>query len=420
MKAQGYIEEMSDEGLGVLKAEKPIYVPYTVVGDFVKVYKTRRRFGRIIAERFEVVEFSLLRQTPRCKHFGKCGGCLWQHIKYKEQLKLKQENFKEITGITADVKGSPKLFGFRNLSNFIVTTHGIGFKEYAKPLSIVDVEECPVFSSKTWEYLRTLKEFMREEKLKAWDLKRKRGDVHYLSVREGKFTGEVMINLIAHIKLNEKLAEAFRDYFPFADSLYWSFKADERDDPRGESHLIAGEPYIRERIGNIAYLIHPNSFFQANSYALPLLLKAVEKFTGGEKALDLYSGVGTFGIWLAKRGFKVEGVEINPSAVDIANKNAQLNSVDAVFRIGKAEETPIGDYDTVVVDPPRKGLKETAEHLAKSSIENIIYVSCNPKAFKLDYEKHLKKAYQIEDAVLIDMFPHTPHVEAVINLKVKR
>lgn len=191
MKAQGYIEEMSAEGLGVLKAEKLIYVPYTVAGDFVKVYKTRRRFGRVIAERFEVVGFSLLRQTLRCKHFGKCGGCLWQHIKYKEQLKLKQENFEAITGITAEIKGSPNLFGFRNSSNFIVTTQGIGFKEYTKPLSIVDVEECPVFSSKTWEYLRTLKEFMKEENLKAWDLKRKRGDVHYLSVREGKFTGRL-------------------------------------------------------------------------------------------------------------------------------------------------------------------------------------------------------------------------------------
>ncbi|ALM75251.1 23S rRNA (uracil(1939)-C(5))-methyltransferase RlmD [Thermococcus barophilus] len=416
MKAQGYIEEMSDEGLGVLKAEKPIYVPYTVVGDFVRVYTTRRRFGRYIAEKFEVVEFSQLRQSPRCMHFGKCGGCLWQHIRYKEQLKLKQENFRKITGIATDIKGSPKLFGFRNSSNFIVTTQGIGFKEYARPLSIVDVKECPVFSNKTWDYLKTLKEFMKEENLKAWDLKRKRGDVHYLSVREGKSTDEVMINLIAHIKPNEKLAEAFRDYFYFADFLYWSFKADKRDDPKGEPKLIAGKPYISERIGDVVYLIHPNSFFQANSYALPLLLKAAEGFTEGEKILDLYSGVGTFGIWLAKRDFKVEGVEANPFAVEMANKNAKLNGVDAVFRLGKAEETAIGDYDTAVVDPPRKGLKETAELLAKSNVENIIYVSCNPKAFKLDYENHLKKAYQIEDALLIDMFPHTPHVEAVVKL----
>ena len=100
----------------------------------------------------------------------------------------------------------------------------------------------------------------------------------------------------------------------------------------------------------------------------------------------------------------------------MANRNAEINGVDAVFRVGKAEETPIENYDTVIVDPPRKGLKEAADLLVKSGVEGIVYVSCNPKAFTLDYERHLKKAYRVENAVLIDMFPHTPHVEAVIEL----
>jgi len=334
------------------------------------------------------------------------------HIKYKEQLKFKRKNFRRITGIDAEIKGSPKLFGFRNSSNFIVTTQGIGFKEYGKPLSVVDVRECPIFSSKTWEYLKALKEFLKEENLKAWNLKGKSGDVHYLSVREGKFTREVMITLIAHI---EKPPESFADYFSFADSLYWSFKADERDDPRGDSKLIAGKPYICEKIKDVVYLIHSNSFFQANSYALPLLLKAVEEFTEGEKVLDLYSGVGTFGIWLAKMGFKVEGVEINPFAVEMAMKNAELNNISAEFRAGDASTVSFSGFDTLIVDPPRKGLKETAKLLAKSNVENIVYVSCNPKAFVRDFE-HLKSKYRIEDALLIDMYPHTPHVEAVVRL----
>ncbi len=105
----------------------------------------------------------------------------------------------------------------------------------------------------------------------------------------------------------------------------------------------------------------------------------------------------------------------------MANKNVEINKVNAKFKVGRAEETPpIEKYDTVIVDPPRKGLKEVAETLTKSEVEKIVYVSCSPKAFKLDYENHLKKAYTIEDAVLIDMFPpHTPHVEAVISLKRK-
>ncbi|WP_297458603.1 23S rRNA (uracil(1939)-C(5))-methyltransferase RlmD [Thermococcus sp.] len=417
MTLKSRIKDISDDGLGMLEADgRRIYVPFTYPGDVVRVKRTKRRFGRRIARDFELVKGSPLRQTPRCPHFGTCGGCLWQGLRYGEQLRIKAEIFERITGLKAEIKGSPKIWGFRNVSNFIVTTEGIGLKEYGNPLGVVDLRECPVFSKRTPEYLRVLRNFLEETDLKPWNLREKSGEVHYLQVREGKFTGEVMVNLIAHTKPSEGVLEALKDYFSFADSLYWSLKRDDRDDPRGEAELIAGEPYIRERIEDVVYLIHPNSFFQTNSHALRLLLRAVEGFTDGERVLDLYSGVGTFGVWLARRGFKVEGIELNPFAVEMANKNAEINGVNAKFRVGRAEGTSVGDYDTVIVDPPRKGLKEAAELLVKSGVEKIVYVSCNPKAFKLDYERHLKKAYRIDGAVLIDMFPHTPHVEAVMEL----
>ncbi len=412
---RGIITTMED-GLGVLEDRRRVHVPFAYPGDYVVVRSTRRRFGKLLARNFNLLEPSPLRQMPRCRHFGTCGGCLWQGLKYRAQLELKKEIFGKITRIKAEIKGSPKIWGFRNVSNFIVTTDGIGLKEYGNPFGVVRLKECPVFSKRTPEYLRALRDFLKETGLKPWNLRAKTGEVHYLQIREGKFTGEVMVNLIAHVEPSEGVLEAFKDYFSFATSLYWSLKHDKRDDPHGEAELIAGEPYIRERIEGITYLIHPNSFFQTNSHALKLLLNAVEGFTDGERVLDLYSGVGTFGVWLAKRGFKVEGVELNPFAVEMSRKNAEINGVDAVFRVGKAEETPIENYDTVIVDPPRKGLKEAADLLVKSGVEGIVYVSCNPKAFKLDYERHLKKAYRIDGAVLIDMFPHTPHVEAIIGL----
>jgi 23S rRNA (uracil747-C5)-methyltransferase len=418
MRITGEVVEVNEDGLGVLKyKDKECYVPFAYSGDVVSVRKIKRRFGRRIAVDFDLLEDSPLRVSPRCPHFGTCGGCLWQGLKYKEQLRLKAAVFERITGISAEIKGSPKIWGFRNVSNFIVTTSGIGLKEYGSPFDVVRLTECPVFSKKTPEYLSALRGFLRETGLKPWDLRRKTGEVHYLQVKEGKFTGEVMVNLIAHTRPSEEVLEVFKDYFSFADSLYWSFKRDERDDPRGDAQLVVGKPYIRERIEDVMYLIHPNSFFQTNSYALPLLLKAAEGFVDGEKVLDLYAGVGTFGLWLAKRGFNVEGVEVNPFAVEMATKNAEVNGVEAGFVVGKAEETPIGDYDTLIVDPPRRGLKKAGELLVKSGVENVVYVSCNPKVFKLDYKNHLKKTYRVEDAVLIDMFPHTPHVEAVVKLK---
>ena len=417
MHAEGRITGLSDDGLGTLETNgRGIYVPFAYPGDVVRVRRTKRRFGRLLARDFELLEPSPLRRAPGCPHFGKCGGCLWQGLKYGEQLRLKAELFERIAGIGAPIKGSPKIWGFRNISNFIVSTRGIGLKEYGNPLGVVELSECPVFSTRTPEYLRALRAFLTETGLKPWNLKKKVGDVHYLQVREGKLTGEVMVNIIAHARPSGEVAETLGDYFSFADSLYWSLKANERDDPRGEPELIEGKPFIRERIGDVTYLIHPNSFFQTNSYALELLLRAVEGFVDGERVLDLYSGVGTFGVWLAKKGFAVEGVEINPFAVEMARKNAELNDVNAKFRVGRAEETPIGEYDTVVVDPPRKGLRETAESLLKSGVERVVYVSCNPKAFRLDYANHLRKAYRIDGAVLVDMFSHTPHVEAVVKL----
>ena len=404
---KGIIEGL-EEGLGVLRIDGGIiHVPFAYPWDYILVGRTKRRFGRRIATDFKLLEPSPLRGTPKCEHFGICGGCLWQGMKYREQLRLKAGLFERITGIEAEIKGSPKIWGFRNISNFIVTTSGIGLKEYGNPLRVVNLRECPVFSRKTTEYLRALRAFLRETGLRPWDLKNKEGDVHYLQVREGKFTGEVMVNLVAHREPSEDTMEALKDYFR-VESLYWSLKTDGRDDPRGEPRLVAGRHYIRERVEDVTYLIHPNSFFQTNSYALALLLKAVEGFSDGEKVLDLYSGVGTFGVWLAKRGFSVEGVEFNPFAVEMARKNAELNGVDAVFKVGRAEETPIGDYDTVIVDPPRKGLRGAGELLVKSGVERVVYVSCNPKAFRLDYENHMGKAYRVEGAVLVDMFPHTP------------
>ncbi|WP_457741948.1 23S rRNA (uracil(1939)-C(5))-methyltransferase RlmD [Thermococcus sp.] len=420
MHSKGRINGLSDDGLGILETNgRPIYVPFAYPGDVVSVKKTRKRFGRILAVDFELLEPSPLRINPKCPHFGRCGGCIWQAMKYEHQLKLKAELFERITGTSAPIKGSPKIWKFRNVSNFIVTASGTGLKEYGNPLGVVNLSECPVFSNETPGYLRAFRNFLAETGLRPWNLKRKIGDVHYLQVREGKFTGEVMVNLIAHLEPFGDVIETFRDYFSSADSIYWSLKRDKRDDPRGEPKLVGGEPFIRERIADVLYLIHPNSFFQTNSYALKLLLKAVERFVEGERVLDLYSGVGTFGVYLAKKGFTVEGVEINPFAVEMANKNAKLNDANALFKVGKAEETPIRRYDTVIVDPPRKGLKETGKLLVTSKIQTIVYVSCNPKAFKLDYENYLRETYRVTEAVLIDMFPHTAHVEAVIKLERK-
>ncbi|HII60270.1 23S rRNA (uracil(1939)-C(5))-methyltransferase RlmD [Pyrococcus horikoshii] len=406
---RGKITKINENGLGVLGN---ILVPFAYPGDEVEVTETRERFGKIIARDFKLMTPSPLRIPGKCSHFGKCGGCLWQGLRYREQLKLKEEIFKRITGIEAEIKGSPRIWYFRNISNFIITVNGIGFKEFGMPKTVVNIRECPIFSERTPKYLKALKDFLRESNLKPWNWRE--GDVHYLQVREGKFTGEVMVNIIAHVPLNYR--EALMEAFNFADSIYWSLKADKKDDPRGFPTLVLGNEVIREKVEGITYLIHPSVFFQTNSYALPLLLKSVEKFCEGSKVLDLYSGIGTLSLYLAKRGFEVTGVEVNGTSVEMAKRSAEINSINATFIQGKAEDAELEGYETLIVDPPRKGLKEFSRRIVKKGPNTLIYVSCNPLRFILDYRNYLSEAYKVDDALLIDMFPHTPHIEAVIKL----
>lgn len=167
------------------------------------------------------------------------------------------------------------------------------------------------------------------------------------------------------------------------------------------------------------YFIYFNSFFQINSYVFLFFIKVVENFVFGEMILDLYVGVGMFGVWLVKRRFQVEGIEFNLFVVEIVNKNVEINNVDVIFKVGRVEEILIGKYDMVVVDFLRKGLKEVVEIFVRSEIGKVVYVFCNLKVFKLDYENYLKKVYIIEDVVLIDMFFYMLYVEVVISLKRK-
>lgn len=187
-----------------------------------------------------------------------------------------------------------------------------------------------------------------------YEIRKNAGFLRYIVMREGKFTGELMVNLVTS---EGKLPESFPEYFPYATSIYWSVNRTESDVSYGDVERYWGEPFIREKLDDVTYLIHPNSFFQTNSYQAVNLVRKVAELVEGEKVLDLYSGVGTFGIYLAKRGFKVEGIEINPFAVEMAKKNAQINGVDAEFRVGEDKDVnSLSEYDTVVVDPPRAGL----------------------------------------------------------------
>ena len=242
------------------------------------------------------------------------------------------------------------------------------------------------------------------------ECKKDEGFLRYMVLREGKFTGEVMVNLVTK---EGKLPDPSK-YFDFATSIYWSVNRTKSDVSYGEVESVWGREFITEKLDDVIYLIHPNSFFQTNSYQAVNLVKKVSELVEGERVLDMYSGVGTFGIYLAKRGFKVVGFDSNEFAIEMARKNAKINKVDAVFDVATDREVEVNGFDTVIVDPPRVGLHpKLIKKLNREKPEVIVYVSCNPKTFARDIEK---LEYKIDEIVALDMFPHTPHLELVAKL----
>jgi tRNA (uracil-5-)-methyltransferase len=413
---RGTIEKLSDEGLGIFKdSKREILVPYTAPGDVVEVFRWRRKKKKLIATDFRVLEESPIRTEPKCRYFGACGGCLLQHLQYEKQVEFKSRKLSRYIGMDVSVIPSPVIYGHRNRIDVVVSTDGIGFRRYGTWWDVVDIEECPVFGKRSRKVLKSLREFIEDKKPTLYEIRKKEGLLRYIVMREGKFTGELMVNLVTS---EGELPDGFPEYFPYATSIYWSVNRTESDVSYGDVVRYWGEPFIREKLGDVTYLVHPNSFFQTNSYQAVNLVRKVAELVEGEKVLDLYSGVGTFGVYLAKRGFKVEGIEINPFAVEMARKNAELNGVEAEFRVGEDRDVEnLSGYDTVVVDPPRAGIHpRLVKKILKDKPETVVYVSCNPKTLSQNL-RELSGIYKIEEAVGLDMFPHTPHVEAVVLLK---
>ncbi|BAA30237.1 23S rRNA (uracil(1939)-C(5))-methyltransferase RlmD [Pyrococcus horikoshii] len=404
---RGVVKELNDDGFGVLGN---VLVPFSAPGDEVEILKIEKVKKAKIASKWKLIKSSPLRVGARCKVFGRCGGCSLQHLSYDYQLEFKGERIRRLLGVDVEVIPSPRIFGHRNRIDLAVTVEGIGFRERGKWWKIVDIQECPVFGKTSRKAIERLREFIEEERISVWNVKKDEGFLRYMVLREGKFTGEVMVNLVTK---EGKLPDPSK-YFDFATSIYWSVNRTKSDVSYGEVESVWGREFITEKLDDVIYLIHPNSFFQTNSYQAVNLVKKVSELVEGERVLDMYSGVGTFGIYLAKRGFKVVGFDSNEFAIEMARKNAKINKVDAVFDVATDREVEVNGFDTVIVDPPRVGLHpKLIKKLNREKPEVIVYVSCNPKTFARDIEK---LEYKIDEIVALDMFPHTPHLELVAKL----
>jgi len=394
-----------------------LHIPFAYPGDVVEteIINKRKKLGKLI----KVISPSKDRIQAPCKYFGECGGCRWQGLSYNAQLKAKEDLVRGLFGEASPILPSPETLYYRNRMDFAFgPNYSIGLKTSEN--SILNLDECLLMSKNCNDILGHLKYYIQLKKLKAYN----EGILRHVVIREGKFINNTLVNILTS-KGELDLSDIWIHLKKAAQGLLWSINHSPADRSVGEVQKTIGKDFLEEKLGHLKFKIPAQSFFQTNPFQAQKLLDIVQDFaglTGSEKVLELYSGVGTIGLYLAHLADEVIGIEENKDAVKDAEVNAILNKITNYTAIaGKAEDV-IKEFeytfDVAILDPPRPGVhKKVLKMLGEARPDRIVYVSCNPSSQKHDIIQLKSFGYEIQAIQPLDMFPHTPHIENIILLK---
>lgn len=421
------IEKLIFGGFGFGRDDegKPVFVRKAVPGDLLNIGITKDKKSYKEGQIISILKPSPDRIRPRCPSADLCGGCEHQNISYKHQLFYKEEIFKETlrrAGIETDilpiVPGSDSEFYYRNTIRFFYKDNNgkisLAMHHFQEPGKLVETGECHLFSEWSIDFMDKFNNFLNSEI-------NDKSAFFQLRLREGKWTGEKMIEIITKTAIlpeKQKLT-AFLGQFDFKSAYHTiSAKNNLLDAKRS---LLFGSPIIYEKIGKYTFQISPESFFQTNSMGVKTLYDKIKDFADikiGDRVLDLYCGTGTIGIYLSTLAKEVVGVEEIQSAVNDAKANARINKVlNCNFISADAEKwlkQNKEQFDKIIVDPPREGLtKEIIAALSRLNFESLIYVSCNPATFARDIKELEKYGLKLKKVQPVDMFPQTHHIECV-------
>lgn len=451
------IEAIGSEGEGIAHANGyTLFVKDTVPGDRIeaRVVKAGKSYGYARCER--IIEPSKDRIEPVCPISKRCGGCQFQHLSYEAELKFKQEKvfncIKRIGGFSDEaipmlpIIGCEEIMHYRNKAQFPVGVNKMGETVtgfYAeRSHEIVDTTKCYIQFEENELILDTLMAFMKKYKISAYEEKinpktkkpeKAKGLVRHIMTRKGFATGEigicVVINGDALPKADEFIAMVLKAFEGRSDVRISSICVNINKKVTNvifgdELKCIYREPYIVDMIEDVKFKISPFSFYQVNPVqTMKLYGKALEfaDLTGEEVVWDLYCGIGTISLFLAKKAKEVYGVEIVEAAVVNARENAKLNGMENVhFTVGKAEDEAkkLPKPDVIVVDPPRKGCDEKLlETIMNYKPRRVVYVSCDPATLARDLKVLCGNGgYRLDKVQAVDQFSRGVHVESVVKM----
>lgn len=457
------IEDYAAEGKSLARVNgKVIFVEGAVPGDLVDVQlqKNKADWGEGFVKKFHT--YSSIRVQPFCSHFGVCGGCQWQMLPYEQQLLYKHKQvFDNLTRIAKiplptipPILGAQETEGYRNKVEYTFATEKfIPFAEFKELKAaglepkksagaggfhargffekVVEIDTCYLQSEPTNEIRKTAVQFAIENEMPFYNIKQHQGWLRNMFIRNTT-KGEWMVNIILGYDGGEKreaLLNLFLQKFPQITTLLYTIN-EKRNDSMQDlvPQVYFGNGYITESLENFDFKISPKSFFQTNSKQAENLYKVTRSFaelTGKEVVYDLYCGTGSIGIFCSQQAKKIIGVEVVADAIEDAKENARINHLtQTAFFAGDVidicDDTFFdthGKPDVIITDPPRAGMHDKlVKKLLEIQAPLIVYVSCNPATQARDLSL-LGEKYTVTKIQPVDMFPHTLHIENVVQLK---
>lgn len=443
------VTDMNNLGYGVGHLDGlTVFVRGGVVGETVsaKVIKVTKSYLVALCEASP--EPSPNRCEPDCASYPACGGCVNRHITYAHELELKRsyvENAFRKAGVAATVKDvmtTGKTIAYRNKAQYPILPEPktgvpqLGFFAGASH-RLVPAMDCRLQPAVFGRISRDVMRFLIDNRIPAYDEATGCGLVRHLYLRCGEATGEVLVCLVLNgdrLPHEDELARVLTERNPEIVGILLNENTAATNVVLGERYrLLAGKPYLTDRLCGLEFRISPESFYQVNHDACELLYglaKAYAGLTGRETLVDLYCGIGTIGLSMAGDAAQVLGLELVPGAVECAKENAARNGIaNAVFAcgdagdpmtlLGQAAELANGGLSeaVVVLDPPRKGTtRELIDALDANRVGRVVYVSCNPDTLARDCAVFLSHGYTLSEVTPVDLFPRTGHVESVCVL----
>ncbi|MBL8026632.1 MAG: 23S rRNA (uracil(1939)-C(5))-methyltransferase RlmD [Fibrobacteres bacterium] len=362
--------------------------------------------------------------APECPHFGFCGGCSYQDIPYEVQVAEKSAVLEKMIGRAVEVVPSPVAYGYRNRMDFVCAFGRTGFRMRKRYKEVVDLTDCKLLPTRFLPLFLKLKAAIKEHGIETYDYLTHKGYLRYLIFRVAANTDGMLVSFVTASE-DEKILPLIEIAAKEASSVHWLVHEGLADLSFGRIHRTFNEPFITEKIGDISFMIGPNTFFQNNGYLCSKLFDEAKQYVQG-RVLDLFCGTGAISLYIASNADTVYGVELVDESIVLAKENARRNGIWNVSfstaDVGEWLKTQRGcrDYDTVVVDPPRIGLGgKICRRLCRMEMERIVYVSCNPATLRDDIQ-FLSEKFELVSIKGFDMFPQTPHVECVALLVKKK